>query len=62
MLRFKEGVGTYLDVITAQRNYTAALIDKATAIIKFNTSQAQLLQAMGKISYNSLTSLTPLKE
>ncbi len=62
VLRFKEGVGTYLDVITAQRNYTAALIDKASAIIKFNTAQAQLLQAMGTISYNSLTSLTPMKE
>jgi len=61
-LRFKEGVGTYLDVITAQRNYTSALIDKATAIVKFNVSQAQLLQSTGKISYNSLTTLTPMKE
>jgi outer membrane protein TolC len=49
-------------VINAQRNYTDSLINKASAIIKFNVSQAQLLQAIGRISYNSLTSLAPLRQ
>ena len=35
--RLRNGVGTNLDVINAQRDYTGALVDKAKAIIKFNT-------------------------
>lgn len=55
-LRFKSGLGTNLDVITAQRDYTTALIDKAQAIINFNIAQAQLVHDVGMISVDALTS------
>ncbi len=60
-VRFQEGVGTYLDVISAQHNYTDALIDKANAIIDFNTSQAKLLHAVGCLTIDTGTAATPLK-
>jgi outer membrane protein TolC len=49
-IRLKEGVGTYVEVIIAQRNYTASLIDKANAIIKFDMAQVDLLRAIGRTS------------
>jgi outer membrane protein TolC len=55
-LRFSSGLGTNLDIITAQRDYTQALIDKAKAIINFNIAQAQLLHDIGVISVDGLTS------
>lgn len=55
-LRFRSGLGTNLDIITAQRDYTQALIDKAQAIINFNIAQAQMLHDIGVISVDSLTS------
>ncbi|HEY9755336.1 MAG TPA: TolC family protein [Oculatellaceae cyanobacterium] len=55
-LRFKSGLGTNLDVITAQRDYTTSLIDKAQAIINFNIAQAQLVHDVGMISVDALTS------
>ncbi|MBX9689202.1 MAG: TolC family protein [Candidatus Obscuribacterales bacterium] len=58
--RLENGVGTNLDVINAQRDYTAAIIDKANAIIQFNTAQAQLLRDIGKISVQTLVASTPL--
>jgi outer membrane protein TolC len=61
-VRFKEGVGTYVDVLTAQRNYTAALINKANAIIKFNVSQVDLLHAIGRLTVDTAVSTTPIKE
>jgi len=54
--RLNEGVGTDLDVVTAQRDYTNALIAKANAIVQFNRAQVQLLRAMGRISVDTLTS------
>lgn len=60
-LRFKEGVGTYLDVINAQHGYTDALIDKANAIIDFNQSQAKLLRAIGCLTVDSATAAVPMK-
>ncbi|PWU00193.1 MAG: hypothetical protein C5B53_04360 [Candidatus Melainabacteria bacterium] len=54
--RLEEGVGTDLDVVNAQRNYTEALISKANAIVKFNQSQISLLRAMGRISVDTVTS------
>ncbi len=54
--RLEEGVGTDLDVVNAQRDYTNALIAKANAIVQFNESQAFLLRAMGRISVDTLTS------
>lgn len=61
-VRFKEGVGTYLDVITQQRNYTTSLIDKANAIIDFNTAQVVLVHALGRPSVQTLTSSIPLRK
>lgn len=61
-LRFKEGIGTYLDVINAQHGYTDALIDKANAIIDFNQSQAKLLRAMGCLTVDSATAAVPMKQ
>jgi OMF family outer membrane factor len=55
-LRYQHGLGTNLDIITGQRDYTRALIDKAQAIINFNTAQAQLVHDMGLSSFDSYTS------
>ena len=55
-LRFASGLGTNLDIITAQRDYTQALVSKAQAMINFNIAQAQLLHDMGVISIDALTS------
>jgi outer membrane protein TolC len=60
-VRFQEGVGTYLDVISAQHNYTDALIDKANAIIDFNSSQTKLLHAIGCLTVDTGSAATPLK-
>jgi outer membrane protein TolC len=60
-LRFQEGVGTYLDVINAQHNYTDALIDKANAIIDYNQSQTKLLHAIGCLTIDTGTAAVPLK-
>jgi outer membrane protein TolC len=58
-IRLAEGVGTDLDAVNAQRDYTQALIDKASAIIHFNIAQARLLRAMGIISGDTLTASKP---
>jgi outer membrane protein TolC len=55
-LRFASGLGTNIDIITAQRDYTQALVSKAEAMINFNIAQAQLLHDMGVISVDALTS------
>ncbi len=54
-LRFANGLGTNLDIITAQRDYTQALIDKAQAIINFNIAQVQLLHDIGLISIDNVS-------
>jgi outer membrane protein TolC len=59
--RLENGVGTELDVVNAERDYTSALIDKASAIIQFNTAQAQLLRDIGRISVSTVVSTTPLR-
>jgi outer membrane protein len=61
-IRFKEGVGTYVDVLIAQRNYIAALTSKAHAIIDYNLAQATLLRALGRNNVFTLTSNRPLRE
>lgn len=55
-VRLANGVGTNIDVINSQRDFTQALIRKAEAIIQFNTKQAQLLRDTGLISVDTLTS------
>ncbi len=62
VVRLKDGVGTYLELIQAQRNYTDALIAKANAIIKFNVAQAELLHSMGRMTLDTLTATTPLRQ
>lgn len=54
-LRFANGLGTNLDIITAQRDYTQALINKAEAIIDFNNAQVQLVHDVGLTSVDTLT-------
>ncbi|OPZ80399.1 MAG: Outer membrane efflux protein [bacterium ADurb.Bin425] len=61
-VRFKEGVGTYIDVINAQHDYTNALIDKANALIDFNQSQVRLVHAVGSPTVDTLTASRPLRE
>ena len=55
-VRLANGVGTNIDVINAQRDFTQALTDKADAIVQFNIQQVQLLHDIGVISYDTLTS------
>jgi len=55
-VRLANGVGTNIDVINAQRDFTQALTDKANAIVGFNIQQVQLLHDIGVISYDTLTS------
>jgi OMF family outer membrane factor len=54
-LRFQNGLGTNLDIITAQRDLTQAQIDKAQAIINFNISQVQLVRDLGVISVDAVS-------
>lgn len=58
--RLTNGVGTNLDVINAEREYTAALVD-AKAIIQFNTAQCELMRDIGKVSVSTLTPAAPLR-
>lgn len=57
-LRLDTGLGTNLDVLTAQRDLTQAYIDQADAVINFNLTQVQLLRDIGLISVDTLTSGT----
>jgi outer membrane protein TolC len=52
--RLREGVGTNLELIQAQRDYTNALSTQAQAIVGSNTAQAQLLHDTGIISVDAL--------
>jgi len=61
-IRLSEGVDTDLNAVIAQRDYVNALIDKANAIISFNTSQAKLLRAIGRISLDTLTRGVPVRD
>lgn len=61
-VRLANGVGTNIDVINAQRDFTTALVDKANAIISFNIAQVQLLHDIGVISTDTLTSGRLVKE
>jgi outer membrane protein TolC len=54
-VRLQNGVGTNLDVINAQRDFTTALINKADAIIQFNIAQCQLVHDIGVVTVDNLT-------
>jgi outer membrane protein TolC len=60
--RIENGVGTQLDVLNAQRDYTQALIDKAKAICEYNTAQIKLLRAIGRITVNTVIANNPLRD
>jgi outer membrane protein len=55
-IRFEHGLGNNIDIITAQRDLTNALVSRAQAMIGFNIAQAQLLRDVGVISVDSLSS------
>jgi len=55
-VRLQNGVGTNIDVINAQRDFTTALINKADAIIQFNIAQVQLVHDIGVVTFDNLTS------
>ncbi len=55
-MRLDNGLGTNLDVLTAQRDLTEARLDKALALINFNKAQAQMLHDIGLISIDNLSS------
>jgi len=53
-LRLRQGVGTNLELIQAQRDYINGLTAQAQAIVGSNMAQAQLLHDTGIISMNTL--------
>ena len=53
-LRLRQGVGTNLELITAQRDYINALTTQAQAIVGSNLAQAQLLHDTGVITMETL--------
>jgi len=54
-MRLENGINTYLDLLTAQRDYINTLVNHAQAIITSNQAQAQLLHDTGAITVETLT-------
>lgn len=61
-VRLKDGLGTTLDVINAERDYISALISKANALVQFNVAQSSLLHSIGRESLDTLTTNVPIHE
>jgi outer membrane protein TolC len=61
-IRLKDGVGTNLDVINAQRDYINALIAKANSLVQYDIAEAKMLHAIGRLSIDTLTSNVPLRQ
>ena len=59
-VRYQNGVGTNLDILTAQRDYTQAQINKATAIVNQNIAQVQFVRNLGLVTVDNLASKKPL--
>ncbi|MDR3503943.1 MAG: TolC family protein [Legionella sp.] len=55
-VRYQNGVGTNLDILTAQRDYTQAQINKATAIVNQNIAQVQFVRSVGLVTVDNLAS------
>src|SRR5262249_44320371 len=53
-IRLRQGVGTNLELIQAQRDYINALTSQSQAIVGSNLAQAQLLHDTGVISMDTL--------
>jgi len=54
-VRLKNGAGTNLEFIQAERDYVSSLTAQAQAIIASNQSQAKVLRDIGVISIDTLT-------
>jgi outer membrane protein TolC len=59
-IRFENGLGTNLDIITAQRDRTTAYLERAQAIANYNIAEVQLMHDLGVISVDGLTSGRPI--
>jgi outer membrane protein TolC len=59
-IRFENGLGTNLDIITAQRDRTTAYLDRALAIANYNIAEVQMLHDMGTISVSTLSAGKPI--
>jgi outer membrane protein len=59
-LRFQNGVGRNIDVLRAQQDYTQALLEKARAIVNFNTAQVDLLRDTGMITASTVSARMPV--
>lgn len=53
-MRLKNGLGTNLELIQAQKSYITAIINHAKAIMASNKAQAKLIHASGVISVDTL--------
>lgn len=60
--RLEAGVGTNIDVLTAQTRLTTDRINLLTALIDYNKSQITLLRSTGDISINKITNEADNKE
>lgn len=56
IVRLSNGVGTNIDVLQATQAWVTARTNLVNAIIQFNISQANLVQAIGVVSVETLTS------
>lgn len=54
--RYRAGLGIYVDVLDAQNSLNTARVTLANAILSFNRAQVTLLDAMGEVSPETLTS------
>jgi len=53
--RYEFGLGTNLDILTAQRDLTQAQINYATALTNYNIAQVELVRSLGICSVASLS-------
>jgi len=56
VVRLRTGIGTFIDVLQAQNQYTTANINHIRAVLGYNISQIDLLFSMGVISVNNIIS------
>lgn len=54
VVRLREGIGTFIDVLQTQNTYTNAYINYIRAVLGYNISQIQLLFEMGVISADNI--------
>lgn len=60
--RYEFGLGTNLDILTAQRDLTQAQINYATALTNYNIAQVELVRALGLTSIASLSTAKNLNK